>query len=57
LTEVVRAEHAERWPQSNTNDQSSNVNESFLMPLRNYPSFFSRSSVDSSDVSLQHQVS
>jgi hypothetical protein len=52
---IFRAEHAERWPQSNINDHSGNADENFLIPLWNYPSFFSRSSVDSSDVSLQHQ--
>jgi hypothetical protein len=52
---IGRAGHAERWPQSNLNDPSFNVDESFLIPLWNFPSFFSRSSVDSSDVSLQHE--
>lgn len=47
------AEYAERWPQSNTNDHSIDGDERFLIPLWNHPSFFSRSSVDSSDVSLQ----
>jgi hypothetical protein len=42
-------------PQSNTNDHSGAEDESFLIPFRNCPSFFSRSSVDSSDVSLQHR--
>jgi hypothetical protein len=55
LPKSSAAEHAERWPQSNTNDHSSNADESFLIPLWNFPSFFSRSSVDSSDASLQHQ--
>jgi hypothetical protein len=55
LGEIVRAEHAERWPQSSTNDPSIDVDENFLIPFWNYPSFFSRSSVDSSDVSLQHE--
>jgi hypothetical protein len=37
------------------NDQFLDVYESFLIPFWNFPSFFSRSSVDSSDGSLQHQ--
>jgi hypothetical protein len=31
------------------------LDENFLIPFWNFPSFFSRSSVDSSDGSLQHQ--
>jgi hypothetical protein len=34
---------------------SIDVHESFLITFWNHPSFFSRSGVDSSDVSLQHQ--